>query len=111
VPVPPEPYRDRWITCTDTHVVVRGYYFPTGRSRRIPYREIASVTSVPLRTLRGRWRLWGTASPRYWAHLDPGRPRKTGALVLDLGRRIRPVLTPDDPDTVRDIIDARHRSG
>jgi hypothetical protein len=26
----------------------------------------------------------------YWAHLGPGRPRKSTALVLDLGRRVKP---------------------
>lgn len=55
----------------------------------------------------GRGRIWGTASPRYWAHLDPGRPRKRTALILDVGRRVRPLVTPADPDRVRDIIEAR----
>ncbi|MGH2864990.1 MAG: hypothetical protein ACRDJX_07035 [Solirubrobacteraceae bacterium] len=48
--------------------------------------------------LTGRGRIWGTANPRYWANLDPARPRKRVGFVLDLGRPVRPFLTPDDPD-------------
>jgi hypothetical protein len=96
-------YRDRWITCTPDEVVVRAYYFPWG-SKRIPYASIRSVRRVAMGAFSGRGRIWGTADPRYWASLDPRRPSKTAALVLDLGRRIRPVLTPDDPDAVAAVL-------
>lgn len=49
--------------------------------------------------LTGRLRLWGTANPRYWAHLDLLRPRKKVAFILDTGHVVCPFLTPDDPDT------------
>jgi hypothetical protein len=100
-------YRDRWITCTDTALVIRGYYFPFGQAKRIPYDTIRDVTSVRMGVLTGRGRIWGTASPRYWAHLDPHRPRKHTALVVDVGRHVKPFITPDDPDRVRDILDSR----
>lgn len=48
--------------------------------------------------------IWGTVDPRYWASLDPGRPSKRVALILDLGRGVSPVVTPDDPDAVAAII-------
>ena len=90
-------YEDRWITCTPVAIRVRAYYFPWG-TKSIPYDTIRSVRRVGMGALTGRGRIWGTASPRYWASLDPRRPRKTTALILDLGRRVRPFLTPDDPD-------------
>jgi len=96
-------YQDRWIGCTEDAIRVRFYYFPVG-TKTIPYTQIRAVRRVPLGPLRGRGRLWGTGNPGYWAHLDPGRPRKHTALVLDLGRRIKPFLTPDDPDAVADAI-------
>jgi hypothetical protein len=102
-----ELYRDRWVICTDTHVVIRWYYFPLGTSKAIGYADIKSVSSVEMGALTGGWRLWGTSSPRYWAHLDLHRPRKTTALVLDLGRRVRPFITPANPKRVRDLIEAR----
>ena len=92
-------YRDRWITCTADGLEIRGYYFPWG-TKRIPYATIRAVTPVRLQATRGRARIWGTANPRYWASLDPSRPSKQAGLVLDLGRSVSPLITPEDPDTV-----------
>jgi hypothetical protein len=101
-------YADRWISCTPTGVDVRGYYFPWG-TKHIPYTAVRDVQRVELSTLRGRARLWGTANPGYWASLDPQRPKKSTALIFDLGARVKPFLTPDDPDAVEAIV--RERSG
>ena len=95
MPAEPALYRDRWITCTDTDVIIDSYYFPLGTPKAVPYVDIRSVAAVKMRALTGKGRLWGTSSPRYWAH--------------DLGRRIRPFITPSDPERVREIIEARRR--
>jgi len=89
-------YRDRWIACTPEAIEVRGYYFPWG-TKRIPYGSIRSLRRVEIGAPRGRARIWGTSNPGYWASLDPHRRRKTVGLILDLGRRVRPFITPDDP--------------
>ena len=96
-------YQDRWIECTDDEVRIRGYYFPWG-TKRIPYTRIRSVEKVPLTATRGKVRIWGTANPRYWASLDPARPTKSAALILDVGAHVRPFITPDDPDAVEALI-------
>ncbi len=101
-------YADRWIRCTDSGIAVRGYYFPWG-TKHIPYTAIRGIEPVDLSAARGRARIWGTANPGYWASLDPGRPHKKTALVLDLGRRVRPFLTPDAPDTFEAVV--REHSG
>jgi len=88
-------YKDRWIECTDDTVRVRGYYFPWG-TKRIRYSRVRSVQRVALSMFRGRARLWGTSNPRYWASLDPHRGSKHEGLVIDLGRFVRPFITPDD---------------
>lgn len=90
-------YADRWIQCTPTEVRIRGYYVPWG-TKRIPYASIRGVRRVALSTMRGQLRIWGTSNPRYWASLDPGRPRKQVGFVFDLGRAVRPLVTPEDPD-------------
>jgi hypothetical protein len=64
------------------------------------------VTVVNMSAARGRFRIWGTARPSYWASLDPDRPRKDVALVLDIGRAVKPFITPDDPDAVLAAITA-----
>ena len=92
-------YQDRWIECTDTEIKIRGYYVPWG-TKHIPYGAIKAVRRVDLGVLRGRGRIWGTANVRYWASLDPGRPKKQTALILDLGRTVSPFITPDDPAAV-----------
>jgi hypothetical protein len=96
-------YRDRWIRCDDDELVVRGYYFPWG-TKRIPYAKIRAVTAVPLGLLTGKARVWGTGNPTLWASLDPQRPAKRRALILDLGRTVRPFLTPDDVDAAVQVI-------
>lgn len=98
-------YRDRWITCTEDGIVIDWYYL-WGR-KTIPYSAIRSVRRVHLSALRGSWRIWGTSDPRYWASLDPGRPHKRTGLVLDLGRRVKPLLTPDDVPAVEAILEQR----
>ena len=67
--------------------------------KRIPYGEIRAVTRLDLGTVR-RWRLWGTTDPRLWFNLDWNRRNKSLALILDTGKRVRPVITPDDPQQV-----------
>jgi hypothetical protein len=96
-------YRDRWITCTDSEVQIRGYYFPWG-TKHISYGSIEGLTRVKMGPLTGRGRIWGTANPRYWASFDPGRPRKQVGLILDLGKRVKPFVTPDDPDAFEAVL-------
>lgn len=100
-------YRDRWITCTAADLRIRGYYFPWG-TKRIPYSSIRGLRRVGLGTFTGQLRIWGTSNPRYWVSLDPQRPRKTVGLIIDVGKYVSPVITPDDPDAVEAII--RHNA-
>lgn len=46
----------------------------------------------------GKGRLWGSGDFRHWAPLDLKRPAKDKALIFDVGARVRPVITPDDPN-------------
>ena len=96
-------YRDRWIECTPTEILVRGYYFPWG-TKHIPYAKVRRIQRVQLSPLRGNLRIWGTANPRYWASFDPQRPRKSVGFVLDLGKMVRPFITPLDPDAFQSAL-------
>ncbi|HEV3174066.1 MAG TPA: hypothetical protein VGZ32_27205 [Actinocrinis sp.] len=100
-------YRDRWITCTEDGIEIRWYYL--WGHKEIPYSAIRSARRVRLSALRGKGRIWGTANLRYWASLDPGRPGKQIGIVLGVGSRVSPFITPDDPSAVAEII--RERSG
>ncbi|SEG82171.1 hypothetical protein SAMN05216223_11399 [Actinacidiphila yanglinensis] len=101
-------YRDRWIRCTPDGIRIRGYYFPWG-GKTVRYADIRAVQRVRMGLMSGQGRIWGTANPTVWASLDPGRTRKTEGLLLDVGKRVRPFITPDDPAAVAAVI--RDHSG
>jgi hypothetical protein len=102
-------YRDPRITADDSGVHIRSYYFPVG-SKHIAWPSIRGVEKRSMTALRGRYRIWGSGDLRHYYNLDPQRPRKDIAFVLDLGRHIRPVVTPDDPDAFAAVF-AEHTAG
>jgi hypothetical protein len=91
-----EDYADPRIETTADGLTIKHYYLPFG-DKHVRWDAIRSVGRVEVGALRGRLRIWGTANPRYWANLDPGRPRKKRGFILDLGRRVHPFVTPEDP--------------
>ena len=95
-------YHDHWIDCDANGITIRGYYFPWGHTgeRHIAWSELSAVRVVTTTAFRGRARIWGTANPGIWASYDPGRMHKHVGLVLDLGARVKPFITPDDPEQV-----------
>ncbi|MFG2793378.1 hypothetical protein [Streptomyces sp. NPDC048419] len=99
-------YEDGGIRCDDQGLVVRRYY-PWG-AKRIGYTSIKSIEKLDLTGMNKvrRWRIWGTGDFLHWWNLDPQRPRKNCALVIDVGRRVRPTITPDDPDAVLRVLTA-----
>lgn len=105
-----ETYHDRWISCTDRDIQVRAYYFPWG-TKHIPYGSIRSMRKVAMSALHGQARIWGTSNLKYWASLDPQRPSKSVAFILDLGRAVSPFLTPEDPDGFESVVRARASIG
>lgn len=98
-------YQDRWITCTAQDLRIGGYYFPFVSRKRVPYNKIVGVEAVAMGAFSGKLRIWGTARPDRWAHLDPKRPSKETGLVVDTGRYVKPFITPDDPERVKQIIE------
>jgi hypothetical protein len=103
-------YVDPRVQCVASGVCIRGYYFPWG-TKRIPYSSIKGVHSVDIAAFTGRARIWGTANPGYWANFDPKRPKKKVALILDLGKRVKPFITPGDPEAAESVIRERCQFG
>lgn len=96
-------YDDGRITCDDAGITI-GWYYLWG-DKRIHYDEIRSAKTFQLRRLRGKWRIWG-GDLVHWYNLDGRRPGKTMGIELNLGGRVRPCITPDDPEAVARIITA-----
>lgn len=84
------------------------YYFPFG-TKDIPYASLKGIRRVVMKPLRGKLRIWGTGTFRYWVNLDVRRPMKTFGFILDDGKRIKPFVTPDDPDAFEAVV--RDRAG
>ena len=95
-------YDDGRIACGPAGLTIRWYY-PWGQ-KTIPYESIAAVNPRPITTWFGKWRIWGTGDLVHWYNLDPGRPNKDLAVEIVTGGRVRPTITPDDPQAVMDIV-------
>jgi hypothetical protein len=95
-------YDDGRIACDDEGLCIRWYY-PWGH-KRIPYLTIRSVRTYPLSKIRGRWRLWGSGDFVHWYNLDGNRSNKETGIAVDVGRRVIPCITPDDPQAVARIL-------
>ncbi|MCQ4083525.1 PH domain-containing protein [Streptomyces sp. RB6PN25] len=100
-------YEDGGILCDDQGLTIRRYY-PWG-AKRIRYSSIQGVEKLPLTGVNKvrKWRIWGSGDFLHWWNLDPQRPRKDVALVIDIGHRVRPTITPDDPGAVERILAER----
>ncbi|MEU8687360.1 hypothetical protein [Streptomyces sp. NPDC048665] len=99
-------YDDGLLACTDSELIIRRYYFPWGSAKRIPYSQIRGVQWIPLDLRTGSWRLWGSGDFVHYFNLDTSRPRKRVALIVDLGRRVKPVITPDEPERLVEVLNA-----
>jgi len=90
-------YDDGRVACTDQEIILRNYYGPF-IAKRISYQAILEVRDVP-----NRWknRTGGSGDFVYRLNWDPHRRHKDRALVIYLrGLRVKPVMTPDEPDRV-----------
>ena len=96
-------YDDGRIACTSSGLVIRIYY-PWGGTKQIPYDRIRSAGLRKMGTLTGKGRIWGSGDFKHWFNLDAKRPHKDWALVIDTGKRVEPVITPDDVDKVVDVL-------
>ncbi len=112
-------YDDSLVACGFDGILIRNFYFPSKRSRKIAWTEILSVRRHRLRTFSGRWRVWGMdilgmdvsglSLQRIWYHLDFMRPLKNEAIIIDAGGLLKVGITPKDLDKVFTIIKQRTR--
>jgi len=97
-------YRDDKIICDEDGVTIQTYHFPLGTSKRIYYDEIEAIEHYRLRVHTGRYRWWG-GDFKHWFNLDWQRHRKSTGIVLRLrGKWVVPILTPDEPDRVLQVL-------
>jgi hypothetical protein len=103
-----EDYNDGKIECTPTTLRIHGYYFPYG-TKDVPYTSVKGLRRFEMSTLRGKGRIWGTGNFKYWANLDVRRPQKSVGFIVDVGKKVQPFITPDNPDAFESVL--RERAG
>jgi hypothetical protein len=97
--------------CGPDRLEIHSYYFPFG-IKRVPYVQIQGLQRFEINGLwSGKWRVWGTGNPRYWTNLDWTRPKKKAGFVVDVGRKVSPIVTPDKPDEFESLLRARANLG
>ena len=98
-------YHDRSLRLDDDQLTTRRYYTPFGGRKRVARADIRGVHTRGLGAGSGQYRLWGMGLPRSWYHYDARRPEREVGLELDVGRRIRPTVTPADPAEFQAALD------
>ena len=90
-------YQDRKLSIDDEGITIASYDVP-GHRRRLPFSSIHSFEEIRIGAFSGRYRVMGfeLRRPRDFFPWDAGRSKKTRAIALDVGRRVRPVISPDD---------------
>lgn len=99
-------YRDQTLIIDADTLTISGYYFPWRGTKRVPLSEILSVVRVPLSPLGGGWRIWGSTTFVHWANFDFRRPEKHTGFVIEVGKGMKPFITPDDPDAFETVLRA-----
>lgn len=99
-------YIDGVVRVDGDGLTVRRYYWPRG-PKRIPFDRIRGYRTHALTMGHGQYRVHGIDRRGCWYSRDRSRQDKPLAIVLDVGRRIRPVLTPSDPQAVLAILERR----
>ncbi len=101
-------YQDRVLSISNERLVIKHHSFSRG-PRVIPLAAIRSVRTIRLRALSGRHQLVGISlgRPFTYFHWDRRRRYKNDGIELDVGTPLRVGLTPEDPHTVRMLIEAR----
>jgi len=100
-------YEDAGLLLDENGITIRRYYFPWAGPKRIAYSEIRHVNPQPIGWLSGKGRIWGASDPRYWFPLDTRRGSKETLLVFDVGARVRPCVSPENPDRVIELLRTR----
>jgi len=100
-------YDDGGLMLDRDGLTIRRYYFPWAGPKCIAYTQVRRAEVRAMGWLTGKGRGWGTADFGYWLPLDLRRWRKDTLLLFDLGRRVKPCVSPDDPQQVIQLLRGR----
>jgi hypothetical protein len=97
-------YQDKFITITHDEITINYYYLWYPMSKKINFSTVKNVDLINLTLFSGRFKFWGINHLMYWYHMDINRHSKKEGIILDLGRRIKPAITPNNVIQVYEIL-------
>ncbi|MFN8671638.1 MAG: hypothetical protein U0457_06075 [Candidatus Sericytochromatia bacterium] len=96
-------YEDTQVICYEDKLEIKRYYFPIGTSKIIPYNDIKGYEEIKMNFFNGGGRVWGMNTSPYWFNCDGNRFYKNKRINIDLGAKINPTITPDNPEKFMEI--------
>jgi hypothetical protein len=100
-------YADRLIQVTETSILFKSYYFPSG-SKRIELSDIDHVEVIEPTLLSGKWRIHGSGDFRTWFPRDLKRPKRDRLFIIHLRNRWRRIgFTVEDSNRLIDVLKDR----
>ena len=102
-------YEDDGLVLDEDGITIRRYYFLLTAPKRVAYNKIRGVRAKPMSWASRKRRFLGAADPRYRLPRDIHRASKQTLLILELGRWVKPCITPEDPARVIALLRDRVR--
>lgn len=104
-------YQDRSLIIDDDGITITSYLWP-GNHRSIPFSSIVAFEEIAVGTFSGRHRLVGFEFRRLrdFFPWDTRRSASSRAIAVDVGRRVRPIISPEDYERVLELM-SEHTNG
>lgn len=97
-------YEDAGLVLDEDGITIRRYYFLLSAPKRVAYNKIRGIRAKPV-----DWASFTRRVSRYRLPRDVHRATKQTLLILELGRWIKPCITPEDPARVIAVLRDRVR--
>jgi hypothetical protein len=100
-------YEDAGLVLDEDGITIRRYYFLLSVPKRVAYNKIRGIRAKPMSWAKDKGRFLGAFNPRYRLPRDVQRATKQTLLILELGRWVKPCITPEDPAKVIALLKTR----
>jgi len=102
-------YSDKLISITENDIVFCGYYFPTGKQKRVKIDDIECVAVVEPTLRNGKWRIHGTGNFKVWFPSDRNRPQRDRIFIATMKNQWVDIgFTVEDGEAVERLLRSRN---
>lgn len=100
-------YQDSFVSMSEQDITIKWYYFPIG-SKTVALSDIERVEARSSSLVNGKWRIWGTGSPRVWYALDLKRPSRSKVFRAKIkGKAVDIGFSAERPDELSNILESK----